>query len=801
MNSRIRSLIAVTGSALALALSLAPVAALPAAAAPVTAGTTPVVRAENGSDGTAGPAPQTRERRIISNVHTDTVSSFVDDGKFTLGSKADINGQTGYRIDNNATVFHLEDAARQSTSGAPDFLRRLGNEMWMAPQTQDRRLIWPGFSTENEALADASDNQKVSLELINVQGPGRVELFLNDLGGPSRVFSSHDKLPPYTMGMRQHTHMNWAFAAPGHYELKFRASTQIGGATQRAETTYTFYVGPASKMTSEIGMTVMADQAIVDESEPFTFTAVLDPKHARGAVEFTDTTTGVLLGHSPVTRGRAQLRTAALNPGKHEVTARFVPTWADEFRPVAVQPGQGLNIQVRGEVAERPTDDDTQPIADAQLTAATRTRDVRVPAASKSVTEHSALTVEARAAAGEWVSVWIHTTAGQRWVGWVQVTADGRLSAPIDGSARGDAKVVLKDEHGTLIGWDSFTITKLKVRPGEMPQQPPSRGGAGGNGGGGTGSGGNVGASPNAAGQTCQPAIVLDHGHIDAFNVSASKGGTAVLQLKEDVTGAHVLHEAEEVLLRVNPGAHDANIPASLPGAPSGYVLPLAQRSDLIWPGWDTNRTNGSGYTDVQIHIHSVEGPGSVHLYSMGSFGDLKPLLAGGSTRLPGTLREPSPAHTHAQWVFSTEGIYVLSVSATATNPATGQRATTATHRYVFQVGDAPLGDVFCKVRPSADARAQSAAVAQDVADQEAEAAQAAEQAEAEAEEEARRHAANGGSGEDVRVMDADADAPLTATERDTLLIGAALGGGGALVIGGIGYSTFWYLRRLRTTE
>lgn len=186
---------------------------------------------------------------------------------------------------------------------------------------------------------------------------------------------------------------------------------------------------------------------------------------------------------------------------------------------------------------------------------------------------------------------------------------------------------------------------------------------------------------------TAADRIELDHGHIDAFNVTVEEG-QLLLQLKEDTSGAPVVHQVSDVTLTVKEDAFVAAIPDSYPGAPSGYVLPLTQDPNLIWPGWDTNGTRGSGYTDVSIDLASVDGPGSVSLYTLNSFGGPTPLLTDGGYELPGTLREKSPAHTHAQWSFSEAGTYLITATATATNPATGESITSAAQTYTFQVGD-----------------------------------------------------------------------------------------------------------------
>ncbi|SJN18723.1 hypothetical protein FM104_01930 [Microbacterium esteraromaticum] len=282
----------------------------------------------------------------------------------------------------------------------------------------------------------------------------------------------------------------------------------------------------------------------------------------------------------------------------------------------------------------------------------------------------------------------------------------------------------------------------------------------------------------------------------------SAANGKAVLQLLEDVTGHRVIREAETVLLKVEESAYRGNIPGGTPGAPSGYVLPLTQDPALIWPGWETFSTAGSGYTDVSINVTGVDGPGRVYMYTQGSFGDFRPLLTHGGYSFPGTIREAEPAHTHAQWVFSQKGVYKLTVHAVATNPKTGSSIRTAAHTYVFQVGDVPLGDAFCGLR-SADAGTAAvvnAAVHQSTADAvaAAQADAAAQAAAAEAEEKEKRKQTlrtkqTEGEDEDNGVLDA-----IFGEDVNPAVVGGIVGGG-VLIIAGIIGATLWCVRRLRT--
>ena len=188
--------------------------------------------------------------------------------------------------------------------------------------------------------------------------------------------------------------------------------------------------------------------------------------------------------------------------------------------------------------------------------------------------------------------------------------------------------------------------------------------------------------SPDPANST---STVLDHGHADVFRVGSAPDGGIDLKLKEDVTGDGVLHTPENVLLKIKDSAL-TDIPANFPGAPQGYVLPLTQNPDVLWPGWETFDVKRNGFDSVNITVSNVKGPGKVHLFSQDSFGEVKPLLDGNTTELPGTITVAQPSHVHANWVFGKTGIYTMTVQATAHK--SGKKFQTKPHTYTWVVGD-----------------------------------------------------------------------------------------------------------------
>lgn len=186
-----------------------------------------------GSEQSLSPVPLPQAKRVIENVHTDAVSLYLDNGKLTLQTKADIDAdgdgdvELGHRLETEHLLFHVSSATKATVPNDPaySFLGRPGDPIWMAPQTQNYDVIWPGFSTEDPNLRGRIVGDEVSLRMVEATGPGNVELFLQG-SVPQRIFSSRQALPDWKLGVPQHVHMNWVFSAAGTYHLTFRGGGQ-----------------------------------------------------------------------------------------------------------------------------------------------------------------------------------------------------------------------------------------------------------------------------------------------------------------------------------------------------------------------------------------------------------------------------------------------------------------------------------------------------------------------------------------------------------------------------------------------
>ena len=175
----------------------------------------------------------------------------------------------------------------------------------------------------------------------------------------------------------------------------------------------------------------------------------------------------------------------------------------------------------------------------------------------------------------------------------------------------------------------------------------------------------------------------FDSGHVDVFYVTAPDGQLS-LSMKEDITGSEVERPGDDVVLRVNENAwSDATESVDAIGTPT-YSLPQTQKSDIIWPGWDTQKAQQAGYKDVDLNFVDVSGPGAVYIFETTGFGDIESVTDSGDLELRSgeVINQPYPAHRHVNWAFSEPGTYTMTVQASS-NGDTSNKVT-----YTWSVGD-----------------------------------------------------------------------------------------------------------------
>jgi surface-anchored protein len=103
------------------------------------------------------------------------------------------------------------------------------------------------------------------------------------------------------------------------------------------------------------------------------------------------------------------------------------------------------------------------------------------------------------------------------------------------------------------------------------------------------------------------------------------------------------------------------------PGAPV-WVIPQTQDPQVVWLGWNTQdpevmRTIDRGTT---LSLTGVQGPGAVTVYlHSGNFGQPQVLWDSRTTTAQPVWVDVN-THTHANWIFSKPGVYLLQMQAQA---------------------------------------------------------------------------------------------------------------------------------------
>ncbi len=164
----------------------------------------------------------------------------------------------------------------------------------------------------------------------------------------------------------------------------------------------------------------------------------------------------------------------------------------------------------------------------------------------------------------------------------------------------------------------------------------------------------------------------LDLGHVDMGPRFVD--GEWTLMIHDDTVEPSVWRSLDDAVLQVRdtallPVPDDPNY-AFLDIEPGTevHVVPQTQAPDVVWLGWNTQDPEvlaevGRGVT---MSLLGVDGPGTVTMYLQA--GNLEPPDVLWSS----TVAEAQPVwvevntHTHANWVFSEPGVYLLEVEVSA---------------------------------------------------------------------------------------------------------------------------------------
>ncbi|ADB31099.1 hypothetical protein Kfla_2008 [Kribbella flavida DSM 17836] len=184
-------------------------------------------------------------RVVLDQGHVDVVGVAYENGGLDVHVHDDQTG-TEYSPAEVQLVAKPGSEIAVPADPAYRFLGAAGARAWVLPQAQDPELLWPGIGAE-EVASGVFTNDALKVDVVGVSGPGDVSIFTTDaFGTPTVLVDSGNGLPDrITTTAGDHLHANWAFEAPGTYQLKVRVTGTLAATGKRvtsAIATYCFKV-------------------------------------------------------------------------------------------------------------------------------------------------------------------------------------------------------------------------------------------------------------------------------------------------------------------------------------------------------------------------------------------------------------------------------------------------------------------------------------------------------------------------------------------------------------------------------
>lgn len=187
--------------------------------------------------------------------------------------------------------------------------------------------------------------------------------------------------------------------------------------------------------------------------------------------------------------------------------------------------------------------------------------------------------------------------------------------------------------------------------------------------------------------------VVLGEGHIDIGPRLVD--GELTLMVHDGTAGQPVWRDPDQTVLAVTDQAVRTapdDPTYDFLGVDAGadvHVIPQVQRSGVVWLGWNTQDPALMEYIDrgVTLTLAGVDGPGELTVYlQSGVLGDPEVLWQSAVPQRQSVWVAVN-SHTHANWVFTEPGVYLMQLEAVAELIDGRTVSTTGTVR--FAVGDA----------------------------------------------------------------------------------------------------------------
>lgn len=179
----------------------------------------------------------------LSQGHVDIAPALTKDGlRVTIGDDTRQHSTTSVVRDPKAVTLEVREQARKVRKGkategsAWDFLGKPGEQYWLLPESQNKYLVWPGFSTEH--LDRSTFPKGVDFEIAPGTSPAGAQWFAFKTSSLDRTpHFIADNTKTFTYPDPGHSHINWVFTAPGKYTVKVRAVPKAGSPAELSQPT------------------------------------------------------------------------------------------------------------------------------------------------------------------------------------------------------------------------------------------------------------------------------------------------------------------------------------------------------------------------------------------------------------------------------------------------------------------------------------------------------------------------------------------------------------------------------------
>lgn len=167
---------------------------------------------------------------VLDKGHVD-IAAVLEDGKLDVRIKDETNlhGKGTIMRNPEDVVFVLKENAFNKKRPSKDDFAFLGDEgFYLAPETQNHHIVWPGFNTETLKYSELGGSVHLRMEPLEVPEGSRWGAFYNAQfnAPPTILLNSDAEDHVIDTEFARHAHLNWFFTKPGTYT--FEVSYEAG---------------------------------------------------------------------------------------------------------------------------------------------------------------------------------------------------------------------------------------------------------------------------------------------------------------------------------------------------------------------------------------------------------------------------------------------------------------------------------------------------------------------------------------------------------------------------------------------